>query len=69
MRTKIDKVKSKKKPCIVHSTKLTAEGDLVAKIATPIADKDDRELRPEDYQISTVNLGKHTSQHHQVQVD
>lgn len=40
--------------------KLIEEGDLITEIATPIADKDDRELQVEDYQIRTINLGKHT---------
>lgn len=44
MRKEIDKVKSRKKPRVIHSTKLTVEGDLVVEIATQIAEKDDREL-------------------------
>lgn len=33
---------------------------LVVCIATPVVDKDDRELQVADYQVSTVNLGKQT---------
>lgn len=58
MTTKIDKVKPRKKPQAIHCTKLTDKGDFIVEIATPIAEKDDRKLQVEDYQITTINLGK-----------
>lgn len=43
MGEEIDKVKGNK-DCVVHSNKLTDEGDLVAKIFVPIVNKDGKEL-------------------------
>lgn len=56
----VDRVKPKKKPHVVHSTRLTDDVDLIVDIATPVANKDDRELQDTYYQINTINLGKQT---------
>lgn len=60
MKREVDKVKPKKNSRAIHSTRLIDDGDLIANVATPMIDKDDRELQVVDYQISTIDLGKHT---------